>query len=209
MLLLGATLMLLFADALNSYFLSYSLTAMLVYIWSKRNRHIRMSLLGLITFRAPYLPFVLLGAQGRRAPDARSSRTGADAAACATGLSLLYNDTIAADLLGMGVGHIYYFFEDVYQPMTGRHVLRTPALLCVRHRGSRPETAARSPLTQSACVHACVPNRKVLLERRANDIIEQPVADGDGLRRPGGPQWGLDAPVAQPADEADAPVPDH
>ena len=33
---------------------------MLVYVWSRRNPWIRMNFFGLITFQAPYLPWVLL-----------------------------------------------------------------------------------------------------------------------------------------------------
>ncbi|KAF2587133.1 hypothetical protein F2Q70_00034801, partial [Brassica cretica] len=42
-------------------FLSNSLTFMMVYVWSKQNPYIHMSFLGLFTFTAAYLPWVLLG----------------------------------------------------------------------------------------------------------------------------------------------------
>jgi hypothetical protein len=31
----------------------------LLYVWSRRNPHIRMNFFGIITFNAPYLPYVL------------------------------------------------------------------------------------------------------------------------------------------------------
>ncbi|KAJ3131396.1 hypothetical protein HK101_004724, partial [Irineochytrium annulatum] len=72
-------------------FLSSPLTFMLVYIWSRRNPHIRMSFLGLFTFTAPYLPWVLLG------------------------FTMVLNSTWpTGDLLGMAVGHVYYFLDDVW-----------------------------------------------------------------------------------------------
>lgn len=33
------------------------------------------------------------------------------------------------DLLGMVAGHAYYFLEDVYPRMTGRRLLKTPAIV--------------------------------------------------------------------------------
>ena len=81
-------------------------TIMLVYVWARRNPYIRMNFFGLLTFNAPYLPWVLLG------------------------FSLLLGNSVSVDLLGMAVGHCYYFIEDIFpnQP-GGRKILRTPQLL--------------------------------------------------------------------------------
>ena len=70
---------------------------------------VRMNFFGLLTFQAPYLPWVLLG------------------------FSLLLGNSVSVDLLGMAVGHIYYFLEDVFpnQP-GGKRLLQTPAFLQVR-----------------------------------------------------------------------------
>jgi Derlin-2/3 len=67
-----------------------------------------MNFFGLLTFQAPYLPWVLLG------------------------FSLLLGNSVSVDLLGMAVGHIYYFLEDVFpnQP-GGKRLLKTPTLLQV------------------------------------------------------------------------------
>ncbi|KAK6917306.1 Derlin [Dillenia turbinata] len=86
-------------------FLSNSLTFMMVYVWSKQNPFIHMSFLGLFTFTAAYLPWVLLG------------------------FSVLVGASAWVDLLGMIAGHAYYFLEDVYPQMTGRRPLRTPAFI--------------------------------------------------------------------------------
>ncbi|KAJ9562909.1 hypothetical protein OSB04_008069 [Centaurea solstitialis] len=86
-------------------FLSNSLTFMMVYVWSKRNPFIHMSFLGLFTFTAAYLPWVLLG------------------------FSVLVGASAWADLLGMVAGHAYYFLEDVYPRMSGRRPLRTPSFI--------------------------------------------------------------------------------
>ncbi|PIA50637.1 hypothetical protein AQUCO_01200089v1 [Aquilegia coerulea] len=87
------------------FFLSNSLTFMMVYVWSKQNPFIHMSFLGLFTFTAAYLPWVLLG------------------------FSILVGTSAWVDLLGMIAGHAYYFLEDVYPRMTGRRPLRTPAFI--------------------------------------------------------------------------------
>ncbi|KAH0453340.1 hypothetical protein IEQ34_017664 [Dendrobium chrysotoxum] len=44
----------------NIFFLSSSLSFMMVYVWSRHNPLIHMSFLGLFTFRAAHLPWVLL-----------------------------------------------------------------------------------------------------------------------------------------------------
>lgn len=41
-------------------FLGQGLSSTLVYIWSRRNPDTRLSFLGLMVFRAPYLPWVLI-----------------------------------------------------------------------------------------------------------------------------------------------------
>ncbi|KAG7033942.1 Derlin-2.2, partial [Cucurbita argyrosperma subsp. argyrosperma] len=86
-------------------FLSNSLTFMMVYVWSKQNPFIHMSFLGLFTFTAAYLPWVLLG------------------------FSVLVGASAWVDLLGMVAGHAYYFLEDVYPRMTGRRPLKTPSFI--------------------------------------------------------------------------------
>ncbi|KAL5662881.1 hypothetical protein ACJX0J_022989 [Zea mays] len=63
-------------------FLSNSLTFMMVYVWSKHNPFIHMSFLGLFTFTAAYLPWVLLG------------------------FSILVGSSTWVDLLGMIAGHV-------------------------------------------------------------------------------------------------------
>ena len=42
-------------------FLGSALSSTLVYIWSRRNPDALLNFLGLITFRAPFLPWVLMG----------------------------------------------------------------------------------------------------------------------------------------------------
>eukprot|EP00041_Stephanoeca_diplocostata_P004662 m.48719 g.48719 ORF g.48719 m.48719 type:complete len:254 (-) comp15272_c0_seq1:937-1698(-) len=111
MLILAVFVISLIGPFVNVYFLGSSLTFMLVYIWGRRNPAVGMNFLGLFVFNADSLPYVLLG------------------------LSLLLNHNIIADVIGIAVGHVYYFLEDVYpKPVSlgglgGPRLLRAPAFL--------------------------------------------------------------------------------
>lgn len=76
--------------------LSSPLSFMLVYLWSRRNHLIRMNFLGVFTFNAPFLPYVLLGFS-----------------------IFLNNRWPTGDILGLVVGHIYYFVQDVLPKIRG------------------------------------------------------------------------------------------
>lgn len=90
----------------NLLFLSHAFTIMLVYIWSRRNPGVRMNFFGLITFQAPYLPWVLLA------------------------FSILLGSSTLVDIIGIVVGHFYYFFEDVFpNGPHGFRILETPRLI--------------------------------------------------------------------------------
>lgn len=106
MFLIGGFLMSMLAYFVNLLFLGHAFTIMLVYIWSRRNPAVRMNFFGLITFQAPYLPWVLLG------------------------FSILLGSSTVVDIIGIIVGHFYYFFEDVF-PLEphGFRVLNTPRFI--------------------------------------------------------------------------------
>jgi Derlin-2/3 len=72
-------------------FLGHPLSFMMVYIWSRdpENAYIRMNFF-VLDFNAPILPWVMLG------------------------FSLLLGSPIETDLLGIIVGHCYYYLEHVY-----------------------------------------------------------------------------------------------
>eukprot|EP00126_Sphaerothecum_destruens_P000065 Sdes_comp10084_c0_seq1m1681 len=105
MLILACGLITVVALFVSLYFLGLALTFMLVYVWGRRNQHVRMSFLGLFTFSAPFLPWVLLS------------------------FALLMGNAPVVDVIGIIVGHIYYFFEDVYPELTGRRFLEAPRFL--------------------------------------------------------------------------------
>jgi Derlin-2/3 len=77
-------------------FLGHPLSSTLVYIWSRRNPDTRLSFLGLLVFTAPYLPWVLMG------------------------FSLILHGSVPKDeIMGVLIGHVWYFFSDVYPPLHG------------------------------------------------------------------------------------------
>ncbi|XP_042277559.1 derlin-2-like isoform X2 [Thunnus maccoyii] len=123
MFLFGGVLMTLFGLFANVFFLGQAFIIMLVYVWSRRHPLIHMNFFGLLNFQAPFLPWVLMG------------------------FSLLLGNSIVVDLLGISVGHMYYFLEDVFpnQP-GGRKLLMTPELL--RAMFDQPEDSDYRPLQE-------------------------------------------------------------
>ncbi|OQV19054.1 Derlin-2 [Hypsibius exemplaris] len=106
MFLIGGLLMAVVGVFVQILFLGQAFTIMLVYIWARRNPLVRMNFFGLFNFQAPYLPWVLLG------------------------FSLLLGNPIAVDVLGIAVGHIYYYLEDVFPHQRGGfRILKTPWIL--------------------------------------------------------------------------------
>lgn len=108
MLLLGAAMLTCMAPFAKVQFLGTSLNFMLVYVWSRRNPGVPLSFLGIFTFGAAYLPWVLMA------------------------FSVLIGGSLVVDMLGMIAGHTYYYLEDVY-PHThhgrGRRLLKTPDIV--------------------------------------------------------------------------------
>lgn len=115
MLILGATIMNTLGPLVTFFgplpFFGSALTFMMVYVWAQRNPLVRMGFLHVFYFRAPFLPWVLLG------------------------VGLLLDHNPAADLIGIAVGHIYFFLEDVYAKpkqnggLGGPRVLQTPGFI--------------------------------------------------------------------------------
>lgn len=60
LLLYASIFLLCIAPVFSMAFLGSALSSTLVYIWSRKNPDTRLSFLGLVVFRAPYLPWVLL-----------------------------------------------------------------------------------------------------------------------------------------------------
>mmetsp|Transcript_40658 Transcript_40658/g.96552 ORF Transcript_40658/g.96552 Transcript_40658/m.96552 type:complete len:264 (-) Transcript_40658:623-1414(-) len=118
MILFGASLMLVIAPFSSVFFLGHSLTFMMVYVWSRRNDH-RMNFMGFFFFNAPYLPWVLLV------------------------FSMILGASPVVDLVGIIVGHLYYYLEDIVPRMPGRfhgkRLIFTPSLIHYMFEGPTPE----------------------------------------------------------------------
>nr|CAG8524459.1 5644_t:CDS:2 [Entrophospora candida] len=117
---ISAVALLCLSPLTNIPFLGSPLAFTLVYIWSRRNPFIRLNFIGLFVFGAPYLPWVLLG------------------------FSLLLNNVFPiGDTLGIIIGHIYYFFEDVWpheRNSGGRRWLKTPQIIVRLFEGGQTNT---------------------------------------------------------------------
>jgi len=91
----------------------------LVYLWSRLNPSVRLSLFGLITITAPYLPYALCLFSW-----ALSGQVGG---AQSWGLGV-----VVSDLLGIAAGHWWYFWTVVWKrerSSGGRNWLETPKIL--------------------------------------------------------------------------------
>mmetsp|Transcript_3687 Transcript_3687/g.9441 ORF Transcript_3687/g.9441 Transcript_3687/m.9441 type:complete len:213 (-) Transcript_3687:100-738(-) len=115
MLLTTASMLLLLTVFLEEYFLSGAMVSVFVYLYSRRNSTARMQLMS-VTIRAPYLPWAFAV------------------------VSLFTGGGIQDHLMGIAVGHVYYFFEDIYPLLPsskGARVLQTPAFFkkCCNQRG--------------------------------------------------------------------------
>ncbi|KAG5362986.1 Derlin-2 [Yarrowia sp. B02] len=107
-------------------FLGSSLLSAITYLWARRNEGVRVSLLGVFTFTAPYLPWVTLamsyiandegpGRDHRGRPIKVSHH---EEMPQEHGLSGR-DKTLIFELIGMFIGHVIFFLEDVYPKFSG------------------------------------------------------------------------------------------
>ena len=111
MLMIGITLISLMASYINVEFLGSALTFMIMYVWGRRNEDVKMSFFGFLTVSAPWVPWVMIG------------------------FSLLVGNSIVMDIIGICVGHMYYFADFVYPVLADvrgwkvKRIIETPAAL--------------------------------------------------------------------------------
>ncbi|MCL7031840.1 hypothetical protein MKW94_023104 [Papaver nudicaule] len=86
----------------RSYFLGVSLVFMLLYVWSREFPTAQISLYGLVTLKAFYLPWAML---------------------C---MDVIFGSPLMPDLLGIIAGHLYYFLTVLHPLASGRQLLKTP-----------------------------------------------------------------------------------
>lgn len=87
--------------------LAFPLIMIIIYYWSKLNPDAEMSFLFGLRFKAKYLPWVMLG------------------------FSVLTGGNPFVELLGIIVGHIYYFVMDRYPQDSGITLIKCPDFLYV------------------------------------------------------------------------------
>jgi Derlin-2/3 len=106
MVLLGAFALLplpLIAPALGLPFFAGSLVFMLLYLWSRENPNANTSIMGMIKMKAFYLPWGMMA------------------------LEALMGGSVVPDLLGVVVGHLYYFLTVLHPRAGGARLISTPA----------------------------------------------------------------------------------
>ncbi|BGP17541.1 hypothetical protein JCM10213v2_005574 [Rhodosporidiobolus nylandii] len=99
---------------------------LLVYLWSRLNPLVRLSLFGIITITAPYLPYALCLFSW-----ALSGAGGAGVAGSGFGAGWGLG-VIVSDLLGIAAGHWWYFWTEIWRrerASGGRNWLETPRVL--------------------------------------------------------------------------------
>ena len=88
-----------------------ALHTMIIYVWCRKNPHINVQFI-MITMKAPYFPLVLVIFH-----------------------YISYGKIMTSDIIGMAVGHVYYYFSDILPKIAKiRHwkrteFIKTPRLL--------------------------------------------------------------------------------
>lgn len=88
--------------ALASFFVHLThlgpyLNICIVYVWARRHPDVRVPFMGLFVFSAPYLPWAL----------------------AIYGLVVSEQSDFIGELIGIAVGHVIFFFEDIYPTING------------------------------------------------------------------------------------------
>jgi len=104
-LLFGCTILLVVGFFMSLPILGMAMIMMLIYLWSRKNPNITMSFLFGIQFQSFYFPWVLVG------------------------FNVLMGGFPMVELLGIIVGHLYYFLEDIYPRTGGVQLLKTPQFM--------------------------------------------------------------------------------
>ncbi|GAA5828801.1 hypothetical protein JCM5353_006328 [Sporobolomyces roseus] len=128
LLFVSCVLLLVLSPLSPSPFLSSPLSFTLVYLWSRLNPSVRLSLFGLITITAPYLPYALcLFSWALSGPTLGGGATGGGQVGGGWGLGV-----VVSDFLGIAAGHWWYFWTVVWKrerSSGGRNWLETPKIL--------------------------------------------------------------------------------
>ncbi|KAL8247902.1 hypothetical protein R6Q59_009118 [Mikania micrantha] len=109
-----------------SPFMGASLVFMIVYVWSRELPNIRINIYGLVELKGFYLPWTMLV------------------------IDLMLGNPLMPSLLGIGVGHLYYFLTVLHPLAGGTNFCKTPFWVhkLVMHWGQGFQM--NSPVTQEA-----------------------------------------------------------
>ncbi|EGR32571.1 hypothetical protein IMG5_077370 [Ichthyophthirius multifiliis] len=100
-----------FASIFGLYNLSDSFLNMILYLWSRKNSNIMVHIFGIIPIQAPYITWFFVF------------------------LQIIFQDTIITDLIGILVGHIYYYLTEIYPKLPlskDVNILQTPQYLYLK-----------------------------------------------------------------------------
>mmetsp|Transcript_3858 Transcript_3858/g.5391 ORF Transcript_3858/g.5391 Transcript_3858/m.5391 type:complete len:238 (+) Transcript_3858:60-773(+) len=103
--LFGGTLLLVASFFLNFKILGASLIMMIIYLWSRKNPNVTMSFMFGLRFQSFYFPWVLVA------------------------FDVLMGGFPLPELVGILVGHVYFFLQDIYPATGGPRYLQTPQFL--------------------------------------------------------------------------------
>jgi len=82
--------------------LGMGLIMVILYVWSRKNPNVEMSFMFGIRFKSAYFPWVLIG------------------------FTFLLGGSPLLEIMGVIIGHIYFYLEDIYPLTGGRRLLQTP-----------------------------------------------------------------------------------
>lgn len=101
MVIISMAVLLLVSLVIPTWVLSDELLFTILYVWSRRDPEIMLNILG-FKFKALYLPWVF------------------------TGIRLVMGGSITVPLVGIAVGHLYYFLVDILPRTNGLNIIKTP-----------------------------------------------------------------------------------
>lgn len=129
LLVVSCSMLLILSPLSPSPFLSSPLSFTLVYLWSRLNPLVRLSLFGIITITAPYLPYALCLFSWALSSGERFGGGGGGGGGGISGWGL---GVVVSDLLGIATGHWWYFWTEIWtreRASGGRNWLETPRFL--------------------------------------------------------------------------------
>ncbi|CAL8088520.1 unnamed protein product [Orchesella dallaii] len=137
-------------------FLNNAFTHAILYIWCRRNPMTRVVILGVMSFSANFVPFVLFG------------------------LTLLTGGPMSSDLVSIAAGHAYYFLEDVFpQQEGGFRILKTPNFLRVLFENEVEPSQPQQNIAEENIEGQDVNNNNLIDGRLAPDM--HPLLAENGL----------------------------